>query len=530
MSSGRALAALGAVAVLSFLPGITRCNVLCKDVDEQGNPITYSCVQCQVSAFEKAECKADIWLLEEGAACDQASQQPNLPDGEACDFAGTADGTCSTGVCEGPLFACTEQGVLDAIAAGGGTIDCAGPTTINTTAEIVIASDAVLDGRGNLTLDAGYGHRVVRVLPGVTAELRRMTLTRGKAAGSAGDGVYNEGDLTLRNTSVVSNGDYDFTTGTGEGYVAVWSITDVDPSVVSPPSLRVIDSVVSSNRGATLNGVGSGVFAAGTVEIVRSTIADNEVGPAVTIGTALLPNTSYYPSTAIIEDSTISSTHADAQAALSLLGPLDVATITRSTASGVPNGAQTGSQGGTLLIQDSVFAGDLGVGLLIHTSLDATVQNTTITGGSRAVAVVGPPGGSTLLSNVTMLATDAALGASATANVTLRGSALFPGCATSIAAVSSSGYNIEAGGDTCGFTDPTDQVDVTPAELNLGPLQDNGGPTHTFLPGPGSVAIDAIPAADCVSSIGLRLTADQRGVGRPQGTHCDVGAVEVEQP
>lgn len=101
-------AALFAVMALSMLPGITRCNVLCEDVDAEGNPITYSCVQCQVNAAERVQCKEDIWFLEEGAQCDQASQQPNVPDGEPCDFAGTDDGTCNGGVCTAIDFCTTD--------------------------------------------------------------------------------------------------------------------------------------------------------------------------------------------------------------------------------------------------------------------------------------------------------------------------------------------------------------------------------------------------------------------------------------
>lgn len=58
--------------------------------------------------------------------------------------------------------------------------------------------------------------------------------------------------------------------------------------------------------------------------------------------------------------------------------------------------------------------------------------------------------------------------------------------------------------------------------LNLGPLQDNGGPTQTMQPLQGSAAIDTGNDADC-------LPADQRGIKRPQGAHCDIGAVEVIQ-
>jgi len=59
----------------------------------------------------------------------------------------------------------------------------------------------------------------------------------------------------------------------------------------------------------------------------------------------------------------------------------------------------------------------------------------------------------------------------------------------------------------------------------LGPLQNNGGSTFTMLPGAGSAALDAGNAATCAAApVNNR---DQRGVLRPQGSTCDIGAVEV---
>ena len=57
------------------------------------------------------------------------------------------------------------------------------------------------------------------------------------------------------------------------------------------------------------------------------------------------------------------------------------------------------------------------------------------------------------------------------------------------------------------------------AHLNLLPLQNYGGSTATMALGPGSAAIDAGDDATCAPT-------DQRGVARPQGAHCDVGAYE----
>ncbi|WP_393942341.1 MBG domain-containing protein [Comamonas sp. J-3] len=67
-------------------------------------------------------------------------------------------------------------------------------------------------------------------------------------------------------------------------------------------------------------------------------------------------------------------------------------------------------------------------------------------------------------------------------------------------------------------TDGGGNLDSDP---KLGPLQDNGGPTQTMLPGVGGSAIDAYACTP------LTPAADQRGVARPQSAQCDAGAVEL---
>lgn len=57
------------------------------------------------------------------------------------------------------------------------------------------------------------------------------------------------------------------------------------------------------------------------------------------------------------------------------------------------------------------------------------------------------------------------------------------------------------------------------SSFNLGALALNGGATPSHMPQAGSVLIDA--AGDCSGT-----THDQRGIARPNGAACDVGAVE----
>jgi TIR domain len=91
------------------------------------------------------------------------------------------------------------------------------------------------------------------------------------------------------------------------------------------------------------------------------------------------------------------------------------------------------------------------------------------------------------------------------------------------------GYNLIQNTSTIHFIDPlhkhkTDIVGSAFPLLNIDPvLRLNQGSTETHALLPGSPAIDKIPLDVCfVESI----ATDQRGVKRPQGTACDIGAYE----
>ena len=72
-------------------------------------------------------------------------------------------------------------------------------------------------------------------------------------------------------------------------------------------------------------------------------------------------------------------------------------------------------------------------------------------------------------------------------------------------------------------------TNITGQDPNLGPLANNGGPTETHALLAGSPAIDAIPQAAGGDYNGAPAT-DQRGVPRPQGDNCDIGAFEAGPP
>jgi len=79
--------------------------------------------------------------------------------------------------------------------------------------------------------------------------------------------------------------------------------------------------------------------------------------------------------------------------------------------------------------------------------------------------------------------------------------------------IQTAGHNLDSDG-TCGFTATNDLPGVDPL---LAALADNGGPTDTRALPANSPAVDA--GAGCGAT-------DQRGVARPAGGACDIGAFE----
>jgi len=430
-----------------------------------------------------------------------------VADGTPCD-----GGTCQAGQCalSGTVLPCTEQGIRNAIATGGGpyTFSCAGPTIVTTTAEIVIDNDVILDGEGNLTVDGNESHRVFYVAESVTAELRGFTVTRGAATASGGGGIgagwgggiQNNGTLVVTDCIVSGNA----TTGFGGG---IWN----------RGQLTLENGTVSGNTAPT----GGGIANHGTLTVTNSTVPGNAAdiaGGGIYNGAGLTLNAEGLT----LIDSTVSGNDG-----FGIYNSYGVATLINSTVAG-NNGFGIASVG------DGFGHANQGV---------ATLTNTTVSGNSEGSLVVVcvlvpfdlPDCGHFRLINSTVSGDTACQGAFGC------GAGCPPGCSSLTNTVidgvcggtwvaASEGYNIESPGNTCGFDpDGTDQVNVTEEQLNLGPLADNGGPTETHALLPGSVAIDVIPEAACLDADGEPLATDQRGVTRPQGAMCDVGAFEVQE-
>ena len=202
------------------------------------------------------------------------------------------------------------------------------------------------------------------------------------------------------------------------------------------------------------------------------------------------------------------------------------------TSSGAVRGAGI-TNNGTLSIADSTVSGNTevvtgsesvaqGAGIF-NSGGTVTIVNSTIFGNSQIATSGALTGGSAItnlgtelsLLNVTVAGNSGAPAIANFATLATRNSIFSnaPG-GNCDGALTSQGANIEST-DQCGLHAAGDQVGTDPL---LGPLADNGGQTDTLALLPASPAIDR--GTDCPP-------VDQRGVARPQGPACDIGAVEL---
>ena len=185
---------------------------------------------------------------------------------------------------------------------------------------------------------------------------------------------------------------------------------------------------------------------------------------------------------------------------------------------------------GVTVSSSHTLAGDGGGIFADNSTLNIT--NSTITGNTTPNhgAGIAVNGGTTNITNSTITAnhnqTGLRGGINAGGTVNLRSSIVAGNTNDSIVdtspnldgIINSLGYNVIGSlgtppNNTIYPAHPTDQVGVTDAQLNLGPLAANGGPTPTHALLGGSVAID--------KGHSTGATADQRGLTRP----CDLPAI-----
>ncbi len=311
-------------------------------------------------------------------------------------------------------------------------------------------------------------------------------------ATSLGAGVHWEGSrLTLQRSRVVGS--------LLEAKAADDPIAEGGGLRVQNVNLRVLSSRVSGNRGRSISSVsspeaawgsGGGLhFDVGVLEIRSSTfdrnsvVAEGGAGTVAQAGGLLARGELQMNGSAVTRNLASSESAYGAGLVVTGSGP---ASISNSTIA-ENRGASTGTEGG---------GGGLiaGVGQLTLTSVTVARNSAAHAGGLLV------EGGTTTLRQTIVAANTAGTR---------------PDC---FGVVASAGYNLV--GKTAGCTFVPQPTDRTNTPSRLGALGPHGGPTETVLPRAASPAVDAAPRAACATA------RDQRGVQRPQGRRCDIGAVE----
>jgi hypothetical protein len=433
-----------------------------------------------------------------------------------------AVGGHDVGNCQSSASPCATISYAVSQSSSGDTINVGAGTFADSVLISFGLTNLTIAGAGSgATFVDGGGSNVLFVVDG-GASITGLTMQHG--GGNFG-AVLDEGTLNLDSVVVTDNN----SAANGGG-------------ITNTGGLTVTESTISNN---TTSGGGAGILSAGTVTLTNVTVSGNsgapegggglanELGGSLTVTSSTITgNSSSHSgsgvfnlgSTATLTDDTISDNRGAPDGGggiansdqFGVVGSLTVSssTISGNTASG---GAGFLNAGSTASFTDDTIsgntAGDGGGGAGGNEPQDSqpghlTVNASTIVGNFTTATAVS--GGIVNLDQMSMGAT--IMAQNSTNNCT--------GGATT-----DDGYNLsDNNGADCGFTASTDVLNANPA---LGGLRDNGGPTPTEAPAPNSPAVDKIPTGN--PQLGCP-GADQRGVARPQGAKCDIGAVELALP
>ena len=356
-----------------------------------------------------------------------------------------------------------RQAIADA--ASGDTITFNADYTITLTGELVLSKNLTIDGQTHqVTVSGNHATRVFNVTAG-NVTLAHLTIANGNAQtiDCGPSAAWCGGGIILQNSGVAVTVTH--STLSGDSATSGGSIFNYYGA------LTVQNTTLTGNSA----GVGGSIYNEhGTLTVQNSILSGN----AATDGGGIYNDIG----TLTVQNSTL---------------------VDNSTLAGYGGGIYNS---GLLTVNNSTLAGGQALrgGGIYNDIGTLTMQNSTFSGNSaqHGGGIYNYPDGTLHLHNTIM------------ANSLTGGD-----CYNDGGSVATNDHNLFKSTDSeaCGVTNGADGS-LTGTDPFLGPLADHGG-TQTFSLLPGSPALDAGNDATCLST-------DQRGVARPRGIHCDIGAYE----
>jgi hypothetical protein len=350
--------------------------------------------------------------------------------------------------------------------------------------------------------------------------------------------------LTVTNTS-------DSGPGSLRAAIAAASPGDTIDFSLTYPATIVLANTLSIDTSLTISGPGASNLAISGNNAVRvlyvyQGVTVNISGVTIENGHSSIGGGIYnFYGTLTLTNSRVSDNSATSGGAGGLLNYSGTVALINSTVSGNSAPASGGgvySFNGTLTLSNSTVSGNIAYqgGGILNSYADLRLINSTVSGNNASYnnggGVYNYQGALTLTSSTVSGNSAAYSGggvysyyATATLKNTVLANNSGGNCWSIGGTVTSHGYNLSDDTSCAGFLTSNDKNNVS-AGLDSNGLQDNGGPTKTIALLPTSPAVDAVPIADCTLSDGTTpLATDQRGVTRPAGSACDIGAFELAE-
>jgi hypothetical protein len=470
----------------------------------------------------------------------------------------------------GTAGSCTEaafDAAFFAVQAAGGTItfNCgAAPVTILFSTVKTVSASTVIEGGGRVTLSGANTVGLFQVFSGHTLTLNQVTITRGFSPSGA---VENFGTLKVTDSHFTMNA----STASGGGILNHGTLTVVKSTFTGNNAAQVGGGIHTDSGAASItNSVfstntavqGGGAIAAtggANLAVTGSRFESNRATDTFAQGGALLNDESTAASQ--VTSSTFYQNSSSRGGAVSVLsGTVSIeqsifegnwsaygggirqegGTLTLNRVKLVgngysPSGSKVNTGGGALSWGNgTAVLTDVSIhnnwasygGGFDHENGSTTLTNVTISG-NQAVGSGGfdTNGGSITLVNVTVAKNSAGFFSGGIGNrngtLVLKNTLVSGNFNSSTLAswncnkaIGSTPFSLSSD-FTCDLGTGRNNVNIL-----LGPLESDGQYSLHYKLLRDSPAIDAAAGADCPPS-------DQRGVNRPQGSACDIGAIEV---